>query len=173
MMLYEFTKRAGTTCSTPNVQRIGDKPGLANGEPPWYALNVKKRIGILKNDLQKIQKVKRSGTTKEYEGIVRPFYGKLRETWERLIEELLLNGVIHRFGRDIQTKRIKILTDIDDDDYKKIDKNMRKCSCHIQGHDEAPDLNEPLPDPEDIAADLHILEDYKIELTNKRNRRPR
>ena len=130
-------------------------------------------MGVLRNEFQKIKKIHITGNTKEYENIVRTFYGKLRETWEKLVEELLLNGVIYRFGRDIQTQRVKLLADITEQDFKKIDDNMSKCSRFMQGHDEAPELNEPMPDPTGILDDLENLDKYKIELSSTRKRSPR
>jgi len=173
MMIYENLEKFGAKCKTQSVECIGKKPGICTSEPPWYALNVRKRMGVLNNEFQKIKKIHKTGNTKEYENIVRTFYGKLRETWEKLVEELLLNGVIHRFGRDIQTQRVKLLTDITEQDYKKIDDNMSKCSRFMQGHDESPELNEPLPDPTNISNDLGNLAKYRIELSKTRKRSPR
>jgi hypothetical protein len=85
----------------------------------------------------------------------------------------LLNGVIHRFGRDIQTKRLKVLVDIKDDDYNRIYEAMSKCSCYIEGHDESSELNEPLPIPDEIGADIKNIEDYQKELSSNRKRSPR
>lgn len=46
------------------------------------------------------------------------FYTDLRETWERLIEERLLNGVIGRFQSGVKTQSLKGVH-VDDEDYKK------------------------------------------------------
>lgn len=97
-------------------------------------------------------------------------YGLLRETWERLVEELLLNGIVYRFNRDIQTQRIKRITDISNDDYKIITDAMDKCSIFL--HDNSPELNESFPEPLEIMEDIEVIERYRKELAN-RERNPR
>src|SRR3546814_15683193 len=63
-------------------------------------------------------------------------YGKLRETWERVIEEVLLNDVVQRFRPSIEAKRLGRVN-VDGQDYVTIDKAMSKCSALMTGHDEA------------------------------------
>jgi len=94
-------------------------------------------------------------------------YGKLRETWERFIEEVFLNGVIQRFGRAIQTQRLSKILDLTDDDYNLVDTNMSKCSTYFTGHDTSGTLIEEIPNSDEFLADLKILEDY-IKVIRKR-----
>jgi len=91
------------------------------------------------------------------------------ETWERLVEELLLNGVVYRFDRDIQTKRLKKVTDISEDDYKKVEVAMDKCSTFLTGHDKSSELNEDMPEQTEIMDDIEEIEKYRKEL-NRRDR---
>jgi hypothetical protein len=35
------------------------------------------------------------------------FYTDLRETWERLVEEVLLGKVVEQFNRDVKTQSLK------------------------------------------------------------------
>ncbi len=48
---------------------------------------------------------------------------------------------------------------------------MKICSCYIEGHDEAPELNEPLPTPADIELDIKNLEEYRLELSSKKKKK--
>ncbi len=171
LMLNEYCDESGCEWTINSIERTAKTPGICTKHPPWYALNLKARVGILRDELQVIRKTHTSAIESEYKAKVRSFYGKLRETWERLVEELLLNGVIHRFGRDVQTQRIKPLSDISDADVKRVFKAMKICSCYI--HDEAAELNEPLPTPEVIELDIKNLEEYRLELSSKRKRSPR
>jgi hypothetical protein len=57
--------------------------------------------------------------TDEYRGLAKDFYTDLRETWERLVEEVLLGKVVERFNTDIRTQSLKGVV-VDDDDYKTI-----------------------------------------------------
>ena len=44
------------------------------------------------------------GSGDAYRVAVRDFYSDLRETWERLVEELLLNGAVTRFQLGVKTQ---------------------------------------------------------------------
>lgn len=173
MMLEEASGELSIEPKIYSLDRTRTTTGICSESPPWYSMNVNKRIGILKNNHREAQKVYNEGTTEQYKTFVRPLYGQLRETWERLVEELLLNGVVHRFGRDIQTQRLRLVVDITSEDYELIDSNMRKCSKFFEGHDEAGELNEVLPEPDEVFDDIQVLENYRKELCEKRKRSPR
>jgi hypothetical protein len=121
---------------------------------PWDALNVKERVLILKEKCNKIIETQGKMLDSEYIEAAGSLYGRMRETWERLVEELLLNGIVYRFGRDIQTNRLKRITDITDDDYNKVYNAMTKCSKYLIGHDSSPEIHEDIPDPEEIMVDI-------------------
>ena len=65
-----------------------------------------------------------------------------------------------RFGREIQTNRLRYVTDINEDDINIIDRNMSKCSCFMQGHDQAVAVNEKVPPPDELAKDIETLETW-------------
>ena len=114
----------------------------------------------MKNAYQKLEKIERTETEELYKERAKLLYGKLRETWERFIEEVFLNGAIQRFGRAIQTQRLSKIVDLTDDDYNLVDANMSKCSTYFTGHDTAGTLIEEMPDSAEFLADLTVLEDY-------------
>ena len=87
------------------------------------------------------------------------FYGKLRETWERAIEELLFQDVIQRFRPSIETQRLKRVS-VDPADLVAIDAGMSKCSTWMTGHDSAAAIGSPPPSPDEVAADLKRFEDF-------------
>lgn len=106
----------------------------------------------------------------DYNNQAGSFYGYLRESWERLVEEKLLNKVVERFGRAIQTNRLRRLQDICDKDIEIIDTAMSKCSTLFKGHDTAPGLYETMPNTAEIENDIKTIKDFDIELTKNRKR---
>ena len=116
-----------------------------------------------------MEKIERTETEEIYKARAKILYGKLRETWERFIEEVFLNGAIQRFGRAIQTQRLSKIVDLTDDDYNLVDTNMSKCSTYFSGHDTAGTLIEEMPDSDEFLADLMILEEYIKEIRKRRN----
>jgi energy-coupling factor transporter ATP-binding protein EcfA2 len=143
--------------------------GIVRNSPPWDALTTAKRIIYLTTihrDLKKIESISEA----EYDKLAGSFYGYLREAWERLIEEKLLNKVVERFGRAIHTQRLKALKDISDNDLDKINTAMTKCSALFKGHDAAPGVYESMPSSDEILQDIKVIKDFEQELTTQRKR---
>ena len=169
MVFFHELQEAAAIKNTPTVSHwmrptsIGCGT-IGEGEEPWQAKKVKQRIHSLKESLAKIKKIEdKSGET--YRKIVVDFYTDLRETWERLVEERLLNGVIGRFQSGVKTQSLKGVH-VDDDDYKKIFFAMARASEH-SGHDKAQGKQSSLPDVETMNHDIGEIEAYTKELNKK------
>lgn len=171
LMIQEHSKSLNCDLDIKSLTRKKKETGLIASNPPWDALPVGKRIGILKNDYQQLEKIERTETEEVYKERAKVLYGKLRETWERFVEEVFLNGAIQRFGRAIQTQRLSKITDLTDDDYKLVNANMSKCSTYFTGHDTAGTLIEEMPDSEEFLADLKNLEDYIKNIKRRREKK--
>ncbi|GAB4249844.1 MAG: AAA family ATPase [Vicingaceae bacterium] len=168
MMLQEHGDKKSVSLTINSLTRKRKETGIVAENPPWDALNVKKRIGFLKNELQRLDKISRNETEEKYKDEVKIFYGKLRETWERVVEELILNNTVTRFGRAIQTQRLKKVVDLTEDDYKIIDENMSKASIYFTGHDTAGELIEEYPNIDEVHNDMNILDNYVKDLRKRR-----
>ncbi len=169
LMIQEHSKSLNCDLDIKSLTRKRKETGLIASNPPWDALPVGKRIGLLKDAYQKLEKIERTETEEVYKERAKLLYGKLRETWERFIEEVFLNGAIQRFGRAIQTQRLSKVVDLTDDDYNIVDANMSKCSTYFTGHDTAGTLIEEMPDSAEFLADLKTLEEYIKDIRRRRN----
>jgi len=125
---------------------------------PWHACATSQRLGSLRNESAKFKRI-HSESPSEYEKHLTNFYGKLRETWERAIEEVLLNDVIQRFRPSIETQRLKSVI-IEEGDYVVIENAMGKCSTWLTGHDSAGAIGSQVPSPDEVAADLKNLDEF-------------
>ncbi|MBD8239666.1 AAA family ATPase [Pseudomonas fluorescens] len=162
------------TSTNPNIQiasldRSLKNSGIVKNSLPWDALPTSKRIIQLDAMLRELKKTELISEI-DYNNQAGSFYGYLREAWERLVEEKLLNKVVERFGRAIQTNRLKRLKDISDDDIQIIETAMGKCSALFKGHDTAPGLYETMPASEEIEKDIKTIKDFEKELTGTRKR---
>ena len=98
---------------------------------------------------------------------VEGFYTDLRETWERLVEEVLLSRVVERFGSDVKTQSLKGVV-VNDEDYKIIFWAMKRVSLR-SGHDMAAAKNMPLPKIKELKEEAKALDTYRDTL-RKRSR---
>jgi len=147
------------------VSRSPNGPGecIPTSPRPWHACGTGKRIAYLKNEIAPYKKMQVESPD-EYRHRVSGFYGKLRETWERAIEEVLLQDVVQRFRPSIETKRLERVS-IEPSDYLVIEAGMSKCSTWMTGHDTAAAIDSPPPSHEEVVNDLKNLEDFAKSLS--------
>jgi energy-coupling factor transporter ATP-binding protein EcfA2 len=140
-------------------RRDGTRAGLVVEDWPWDGQSVKTRLGSLKQTSQGFPKLATEDRPR-YEKEVRDFYDALRTTWERAVEEVLFNDAIRRFGKEVQTQRLKNLHRLTQQHLIDLDAGMTRASDWVQGHDHAPDLALPVPEPHEAAADLDALDGW-------------
>ena len=124
--------------------------GLCSPDLPWVALNVKGRIGVLRNRWQAANQLLTKDGIDTYESAARDVFGLLREAWERAVSEVLLNDVVERYRPSIETRKVAPLHDITEADCKAVNDAMTECSRWIRGHDEALADGTPLPQPSEL-----------------------
>lgn len=151
-----------------HVRRLSKGAGICEPDLPWVAMAAKKKIGFLKNEWQRIDKLYREGHEAVYEKEAKHLYGLLRETWERALEEVLLGGIVERFRPSIQTKHIKVIADICEADCATLDVGMTKCSRWLPGHDQAAAARAPVPKPAELSADISALEQWIAGINRRR-----
>jgi hypothetical protein len=154
--------------TTQTVSRLAQYTGLCNPDLPWDAMNTGKRLGYLRQMHQQLSKFSRAGNEKEYRRQVAEYYGLLRSTWERAIEEVLFNSTVERFCPNIKTQSLRDVT-ILDEDYVKIDNGMTKCSAAIAAHDKAAAAGSITIMPDELLADLLLLDELVKEVNVRKN----
>lgn len=123
-------------------------------DQPWIAKKVKERRTALSTQLGAIaDDLPPDG--EEMRLLAKQFYTDLRETWERAVEEVVLGGVVERFGIDVKTQSLKMV-EVGDDDYKTIFFAMKRAS-ERSGHDQAQARQIDPATKKQMAADLDEL----------------
>ena len=128
------------------------------------------KIGVLRDLWQNAEKLHRTASRAEYEELASHIYGRLREAWERGLEEVLLNRVIERLRIGIETQRARALLDITADDYEALDRGITKCSRWMAGHDQAAAENAPLPGPQELKSDIDALDEWVAAIWQRRRK---
>jgi hypothetical protein len=165
LMLTKYARAAKIPLKERSLQRGGPRHGILVEGPPWIAMSVSKRLGVLRSELQAAGAILRTGDRPAYEQKAEWIYKRLRQTWERAVEEVLLNRVLVRFGDAIETQRLKVLTDITDTDVQTVESEMAYCSSFV--HDEAGAVNAGIPEPAVVEADIKRLDDWVAALRKR------
>ena len=144
---------------------------MSSSQLPWVAMSVKKRIGVLNDMWQRAEKLHRTATREKYEREAVYIYGRLRETWERALEEVLLGGGVERFRNSVESQRVRHLSDITDEDCSALGEGMTKSSRWLAGHDQAAAENVSVPNPDELQEDISALEVWVSRINRRRKSR--
>lgn len=157
MELKTEAARKGIVFSQETIRNVGNEPGNISMSIPWQGMNVKDRIGKLKNDLQGIRSLYNAGDTEQYYYAAKQWCELLRESWERAVEEILLNDAVQRYNPCVQTQKLKrapFTTEL----YTELEEGMTRCSAWC--HDQARAINGTIPTIEELNDYIGCFEGY-------------
>lgn len=163
LALQNKCQEKGVNYLATTIRKIQKTTGLIEKSPPWIGLPVKGRVSLLKQELEGLESKYKNITPdmpeklKEYEDGAKLWCEKLRETWERSIEEILFNDSVQRFNPAIQTQRLK-RAPFTIELYLEIETGMRNCSNWV--HDRASGLGEEIPEPTTLKEYLGACEKF-------------
>ena len=158
---------AGIPLTVQTVKRFGGTPGRCMEALPWEAMPVKDRLSVLDRTVNEISQYRGKDDVK-YNKEAASVYGLLRETWEAFIEQDLLNDTVRRHDIDVRTQQL-VRVEIRDEDCKRIDEGMSKCSEWMTGHDKSQALSVNRPSPNEIRDDIRILRAFREEINDRHN----
>ncbi|PMG18871.1 AAA family ATPase [Vibrio splendidus] len=169
--LMMLSEESSNPINIQSITRRGKLSGFPQERPPWDTLKTVDRIGQLKKlevDLRRY--TKRDDFIEDiYSRDAKHIYGKMRETWERLVEEWLIRNVVQRFSRAVQTQNIRYIVDSTAEDVATISAGMGKCSTYFEGHDTATGLGvTEMPDIDELLGDINALDAYFKVLKKRR-----
>src|SRR5207248_218275 len=112
--LCDLAERAGHDPATCRIFRNTNGAGLLDpSQAEWMGLKVAKRLNVLKTDLAKASKLHNTEPGK-YAYEAKNLYSRLREAYERTVEEHLFRDTITRFTPVIKTQNLRYVSLPDD-----------------------------------------------------------
>lgn len=149
------------------LRRFKNVPGHCSPETPWEILGAKERRKILTGlALKARENFEIDPEGEEFQSLHNKFYSELRATWERTVEEVVLNQTVLRFRNGVETNRLKRVV-LEDEDFKAIFEAMSKASEETPAHDHAADLCHALQTPDQMDAEIHKLKEFTKQLEDK------
>jgi ABC-type lipoprotein export system ATPase subunit len=120
----------------------------------WKGLSVARRIGQLKNDSAALDKLHATSPA-SYEVQIKNLYGRLRDTYERVVEEVIFHDIVRRGVDVIQTQLLRYVT-LSDALAVRFHEGMTRANTH--SHDNPASDTVPVPPPAEFKADIAALE---------------
>ncbi len=128
----------------------------------WKGLNVAKRISSIKNRFAPMPKL-HAASPADYEYEIKGLYGRLRDTYERVVEEVIFCDIVRRGSDVVQTQMLRYVT-LPDVLAIRFHEGMSRANTH--SHDNPASDTVPVPKPEEFQAHLAELEqlvaDFKV-----------
>jgi len=135
--------------STASNAGLLDPVGL-----PWKGQNLKRRIQFLKEELARLRVFEETSPT-SYEIGAKALYGRLRDAYERFVEERLFHDVINRFRSSVKTQELRYVI-VSDENLRRFYKAFTWASLH--SHDNPSAESSRAPASLVIAEDISELE---------------
>ena len=141
------------------------------GETPFSTRKPERVINSLNDRLSRARKIFSDSGKAEYDLLAKGICSDVRILVERMVEDTLLNEVVRRFRRAVHTQnKIGGLAKIKPEDCQMIDELMTKYSRYE--HSQPNEAPVPLPEPDDIAADLTRLQTWLKEFSERKIPQP-
>src|SRR5207248_1226215 len=118
-------------------------PGLV-----WDAQSFKEQMKTLNEQVGQADKVHKEKGQSEYRNAAMPVIDRIRGACERIIEQHLLNGVIHRHDSRIDVRVTPTIAAVTTDHWKTVHAIWKACSRIIEAHATplSGPVNVPAPD---------------------------
>ncbi|CAM3469935.1 AAA family ATPase [Legionella longbeachae] len=172
ILFYSEIKKYAAKYSIPYLEHYihkSEEKGfgiIQSTDKHWQATPVNKRIELLRTRAQAFtNKTYPDDETRRRD--IKDFYTDLRETWERLVEEVLLNNVVGRFDSDVRTQSLAGVI-VEDSDYETIYWAMKHASEN-SGHDKANGNTIPFPKNDEIMGDVKKIEEFRNIIKKRRH----
>jgi energy-coupling factor transporter ATP-binding protein EcfA2 len=151
-----------------SLRRTSVDCGIIEGSVPWNAMRLKERLHHLEHVEIKALSGIADQTSDEYRRQVTAVAEMIRRTWERFVEEVVLNGVITRFSQDIHTKQLDGVS-VTDETVDRIWWEYKRVS-NWAGHDEAVPKNSPLPTVDDLKRQITEIRSCQLYVEDNRKK---
>jgi len=157
-ILIEEGNTVGVPVISQSLVKRHHKFGLIESDLPFEGMSTSKRVNFLKTQYQEIVRLKNEGDEQKCRRLTIEVYDLLRNAWERAVEEVLLDNVVVRFRKGVETQRLKRVI-VEDSDYWQVYQGMAKCSNFA--HDKALMGGVAVPDPDELRSDIDKLDNWR------------
>lgn len=171
LLLDEACRATKDREATPVLYRLisrgGKNSGFCHQDPPANVMPLDKVIEGMKAHLGNVKIHHERGDQAKWLREVTSFQDQLRTTWERAVEEVV-GPVLRRLSRKVDTTGLIKLTVIADTDCTIMREAFGRCSALL--HSQPGEINQRLPAPAIIQAEIEALEAWIIDIRQRQEK---
>ena len=159
---------SGVPSSKLYLEWQGGAPGCVNDGLPWDHQGCKARINSLEQAHSKLAKAWPAYPGEKEIGEMRHEYDRLRATLERVIQDVVFNGVVKRYRDWIRVDSLEDVVGFDRTEYEAI-AQLHKRSCDVvTAHDPSSAKAATVPSATDLGNDINSLKSIIETINNRR-----
>jgi energy-coupling factor transporter ATP-binding protein EcfA2 len=152
-----------------SIEKWNTSPGHTQDHHKFSAKLVKERLAELDSMLSTVRAQRGTISDSEFRDETTKWYRLLRQTWERVIEESLVGGILTRDDLQVHPAMVRTLVLFDADDNRKLQHGYGRATELSEVHDESAVVNAPAPSLDDMQADLATLREWHKTITARRS----
>ena len=143
--------------------------GMVDEENPWVVQKIKDRIDKLEKKARLAKILYDEFEENKYRDKAVEFYNKLRACWESALESIVFAGIILRHRDYIDTKHIKNLISLTDEERNIFTNGFKKCCDFTDAHDPSIGRNAAIPPPHELLQDIETFKNWVAALKARQN----
>jgi len=133
------------------------RPGCVSEGLPWEHKSYKDRLDKLEQAQKALKKNWPPYPNEEERGDICRQYARLRATIERVIQDVVLNGVVKRYEDWIRVGNLGAVVGFTEDEFKEIGRLHKTCCDVVDAHDPSSAKNAAVPSPTQLGKDIADL----------------
>ena len=166
--LREKIEAEGIPSSTSFLEWRGGLPGNVNDGLPWDHQSYKERIHSLEQAQSKLAKAWPPYPGEAETKAIRHEYDFLRASIERVIQDVVFNGVVERYRDWIIVRKLEEVVGFDRAEYEAINKLYKRSCDVVTAHDPASAKAAAVPTATDLGNDISALKTIVKTIKNRR-----
>ncbi len=135
---------------------------------PWEHSGYSERIEYLEKKYRCLKNNPPQYPGEDDKAKMRDVYDRMRTTIERVIQDVVFNGVIERYNDWIRIGKLNDVVGFNDVECNKIKKIYKRCSRFGSSHDQSSAKNLPVPDARDLGEDIKNLQEVIAMIKERR-----
>ncbi|MBK8913285.1 MAG: AAA family ATPase [Phycisphaerales bacterium] len=155
--LFDATEGAASPVQYMHLCWNGDKPGFCQPGLPWDWKKYTDRIDALEKEQRRIATSWSTVPNPTNVADIRLAYTRLSATLERIVQDVILNGVIGRYRDWVRVEKLEDVAGFSMAECAEALRIDKKCSSITCRHDPAAAKGAPVPEPSELLQDLNSL----------------